>query len=220
MTSSIALLGHRKLGVLLTSVLVGVLVACTPTESPSPPLSVPDISQMSGTEAARTVLDAARDDGASDLQVDALERAVASGKASFEDAAAAARRTIDCLIGIGATATYSEDVRNNDYPVPGYVIGGVDDAQAAAVETCERDESYWINYLYQAQPAARESVEREFNAARPVLIACLNRNNVTPEADATNEDLLYAALRLWEDTMAVNPDAPVHCLDEAGVTGY
>lgn len=67
MTSSIALLGHRKLGVLLTSVLVGVLVACTPTESPSPPLSVPDISQMSGTEAARTVLDAARDDGASDL---------------------------------------------------------------------------------------------------------------------------------------------------------
>jgi len=76
-------------------------------------------------------------------------------------------------------------------------------------------EAYWLDYLYQTQPAAVEMKNRYLKKQLPIVVACLGREGVDVPADEDISVTLDRALAL-RDTTAGRVD----CLDEAAINSY
>lgn len=169
-------------------------------------------------EFASSELADAQAAGASEEQLAILERAVATGAISFEDASAANDATIACLLDAGFTVNTQTSNDIPGFPVPGFIAGRpttmTQDHADSVLGACETRESIWVNMMYQTQPSADEAKWANFERVKPQFIACLEDAGLTVPADATNDELVQWALDLAFDDSLANP---VNCLHENGI---
>jgi hypothetical protein len=169
-------------------------------------------------EYAQAVLDDARASGASEAQLAILERAVATGEISFEDASVANDATIECLVDAGFTVSAQVDETVPGFPVPGFTAGRptsmTEDQGDASLSSCESRENFFVNMMYQTQPAADEAKWANFERVKTEFIACLQDAGLSVPGDATNDELVDLALDLAFDESSPNP---VNCLHEVGI---
>src|SRR5690606_37272490 len=109
-------------------------------------------------------------------------------------------------------------------PVPGlvvplYVVGfdtTIGEAQMDAIfDLCDTQEFRWISSAYQSQPTSRELISRHVTAQEPHLRACLEREGIQTEPDATGWELAMFAVSLGRE-----PDIGLECLLEADISGF
>jgi len=151
---------------------------------------------------------------ASDDQLAQLEDAARDGRVSTEAEREALRRTVACLDDAGYKAEILEDVIDGGWNWPHLRVAGGGNADAD-IEKCSRRESYWLDFLYQTQPAAIEMKDRYLKRQLPVVVACLGREGVEVPADEDISLTLDRALTLNQTT-----NGRVNCLDEAGINSY
>lgn len=126
------------------------------------------------------------DGGASERQLSQIAEISDQGSVSYEQAKDAALQTIECINDAGGSATFIELSPIHGVPVPGYSASGGtgnESADLATIDTCDRQESYWINYLYQVQPEARVSAAESEAMQLAARIACLEEAGGTAPAE-------------------------------------
>jgi hypothetical protein len=96
---------------------------------------------------------------ASEDQLAQLDDAARDGRVSAEAERQALRRTVACLGDAGYKAEIMEDVIDGGWNWPHLRVAGNGSADAV-IEKCSQHESYWLDYLYQTQPAAVEMKNR------------------------------------------------------------
>lgn len=162
--------------------------------------------------------------GASDAQLDILTRAQESGEVTVEQARTAARATAECLEGLGFNAETTEETTPSGLVVPGYRVqtdqgpGGAseDDPAFGASEQCERQESYWVNQVYQTQPASVEAnVDYINDTLAPELRTCLEGEGYDVAEDATGVEMVRQAMNLQ-----VEQGAQLPCFDPREVPDF
>jgi hypothetical protein len=214
------LTGHRfGRGVAAVACLVA-LAGCSSGSGASPGSDGLAVFKASASQA----LTEANAAGASDAQVQIIQRAIDTGEVTFEDASRAVDSFAACVNGAGGTVTTQVDVTDTGFQVPSYsaVVGSgglVDDPGAENIVTaCDAREDYWVNYLYQMQPAALRASEVDFDAHRGALIACLREHGVAVADDVTNDELKRADSQLTRDKIGDPEFMP--CAAEVGIRNY
>lgn len=203
---------HGGAGALVASTcaLLLTLAGCS-ADSPAP-------GPSNFAEYATSVLADAEASGASQAQLAILERAVATGEITFEDAAAANDATIACLLDAGFAVTKHTYNEVPGFPVPGFAAGRplemTEEQGHAVLGACEARENFWVNMMYQTQPSADEAKWANFERVKPQFVACLEGAGLTVPLDASNDDLVALALDLAFDDSLANP---VNCLHEVGI---
>lgn len=160
--------------------------------------------------------------GASDAQLADLDRALADGGISFEDAHAAVERAVACMNDVGVTAAIVESERVPGLRIPGYSVYTSEDnfeAMMNLTDPCDKRENYYTSYLYQSQPSSQRLREQNIENHRPELVACLNRNGVTTDESQTPDELVRAAIDLIAQSFEAGAEEPIDCLYEAGING-
>jgi hypothetical protein len=158
------------------------------------------------------------------LTVQIIQRAIDSGEVTFEDASRAVDSFAACVNGAGGKVTAQVDLTDTGFQVPSYsaMVGSgglVDDPGAENILTaCDAREDYWVNYLYQTQPAALRASEANFTSHRGALIACLREHDVSIDDKVTNDELKRALTDKFAET--AHDVEPVICAAEVGLTGY
>ena len=162
----------------------------------------------------------AREGGAGPEQLADLEAAAQAQGVSIEMAREAARRAVACMTDAGLSAAYVESTTNSGLVIPGYrvevsTLTAAESNGDAQISACDVREAYWINQLLQTQPTSVQMDEEYANQQAPVLRACLERNGVTTEPDATGADLANTSLDVIRES-----DGDINCLAEAGITSW
>lgn len=167
--------------------------------------------------------------GASDAQLEDLDRALAAGGISYEDARAAVERAVACMndAGLKAELVVSEVVPG--LLMPGYNVSpstgpveDLDDIEAlmSVADPCDQRENLYTSVIYQMQPSTQNARYEYFEKQRPVIVACLNENGVATEEEQTADELARAASDLVFRSLESGSENPVNCLAQAGIDGW
>lgn len=205
-TTSSKVVGRRSRR-LTAAALVLVLAGCSasPSESIDPAFLL----------AVDSVLDDARSGGgpsgvvASDQQIALLERVRAQGEVTWGDAMEAIDASAACLEEQGFWLRASPPDETGGFAVPEYTWGGPSsigpDGQAAVGDACIDSESFFVEQLYATQPIAVQARDAWFNTRmKPVLVACLKRNGVEVDAEASEHDLLVVSFDYFDTVIDAN----------------
>lgn len=162
----------------------------------------------------------AREGGAGPDQLADLEAAAQAQGVSIEMAREAARRAVACMTDAGLSAAYVESTTNSGLVIPSYRVevsatSTVESDGDAQISACDVREAFWINQLQQTQPTSVQMNEEYANQQEPVLRACLARNGIATEPDATGADLAQESLEVIRES-----DGDINCLAEAGITSW
>ena len=160
--------------------------------------------------------------GASDAQLADLDRALADGGISFEDAHAAVERAVECMHDVGVTAAIVESESTPGLRIPNYSVYSAEDdmdATAKLTDPCDMRENYYTSYLYQVQPSSQKIRDDYFEERRPVLVACLDKNGVATDDEQTADELVRAAIELFIQSAESGAEEPTNCLAQAGING-
>ncbi|WP_062070862.1 hypothetical protein [Demequina sediminicola] len=151
-------------------------------------------------EVARARVDAVAG-GASEQQLSLIDEISQQGSVSYEQAKGAAVRTVECIEDSGGSAEVMDLTQGEEFSVPSYSAAGGTGAEGtdlAAIDTCDRQESYWVNYLYQVQPDAVVSMAQEEALKLAARIDCLEEAGGTAPADPVWETVREAVDELPE----------------------
>jgi len=213
-------------GAMLVAVAL-VVTGCSGTTQPSDGSSTVDVSSVDAAtfdEVISLALGDAGEGSASDTQVAILESAQEQGEMTLEQARSAARDTVSCLEGLGFTAEVTEESVPSGLVVPGYRVqtehgpgdDSADDPAFAASEQCEKQESFWVNQVYQTQPSSiQASVDYINDTLEPQLRACLEGEGYEVSDDATGVDMVRQAMNL-----KVEQGAALPCFDPREVPDF
>jgi hypothetical protein len=195
---------------LLAAALVGcvVLVGCA-TES------VEEAETESFADQIAIAIAEAEAGGAGDAQLAILRQAQTEGEISIEDARAAARAMVECVNNAGSQASYDERTNESGLVVPGYSALANTDEQQVIADACDAQEAFWINMIYQTQPASVAVNDAYLDQQAPLVRTCLEREGYATDPDATTIELLRQAADARDET-----DLAVDCLTEAKIDGF
>jgi len=154
------------------------------------------------------------DADASEDQLAQLEDAARDGRVSTEAEREALRRTVACLGDAGYKAEILEDVVDGGWKWL-HLTSESDSNGGVVIDKCLQREAYWLDYLYQTQPAAVEMKNRYLKKQLPIVVACLGREGVDVPADEDISVTLGRAL-----TLSQSAPGAVNCLDEAAINGF
>lgn len=157
--------------------------------------------------------DEARDGGASDHQLAALDRIMLSGAVTIDEARDALRNAVDCMVNAGVMAQYTEETTSAGVILPGFAAQIPDDdpASEGIIDQCELVESHWISKLYQLQPSSQDAVAAYREDRVPQMRSCLEDNGIVLDESATEADHVAAGQELIRKT-----DFEVNCFWESG----
>lgn len=185
-----------------------LLVGCSseqPTSSPSP---------QPFEEQIADAIDKAESGGSDTSQLQILRDALGVGSITFEAASQSNLAATACMEEAGIQVEPVVDERDG-LEVPGYNATpptGMSSEQAAEIAgACEKRFNYWVNLVYQTQPAAQEARDAEFEEKRPLLEECLRNNGVDVDGSESKEELVELTLDL------INRGGPL-CFVEAGLS--
>lgn len=195
--------GSRRAGVAAVATFVMLVAGCGSTSTPE---------EAEHGDVLAAALAEAREGGAAQEQVAALEAAVQTGGVSVETAREAVRRAIGCMTDVGLDASYTEKARGNGLVLPGYLVVASEsdaDGNDPAIDQCVTRESYWIDKAYQLQPSSIERNEDFANQQESVLRMCLEQHGSKTDAASDGVDLANQSVR----------ERP-ECLHEAGIDAW
>ena len=151
--------------------------------------------------------------GASDTQLEILNRSLAADSVAFEDARDSAMAAVECMNNAGLEATYQEDHQDSGLVVPGYTahVGLEDDGTNETImATCDNQEAFWVNLLFQTQPSSVAYEDARIEELAPAFRECFDHYGVATDADATGQELQRLAIDEYADS-----DGAVDCLKVA-----
>lgn len=163
-------------------------------------------------------LERAQEAGASTEQLAILREAQETGEISFDvyneaiDAALRCARESGVAVHDGGTFDHlGLTIRN--YSVP---YGDADQREplpSITVHRCVAEHSFWVERLYQLQPASLEAQEAHFEQFRDAIVECLAGYGIEVAADLSHREL-SSQFRGGPD----DEDAQIYgrCLDETG----
>jgi len=135
----------------------------------------------------------------------------------------------ECLNAIGYTLEELGVTDAHGFPYPDYRVGVPSEGENdALMSECERIHYFYIDMLYQIQPASVQAQETEFVAAMPKLIACLDDGGLPIPEDTTADELKHLMLEDLrahigsETDPAASPRAMLvsDCLTEVSISGF
>lgn len=173
----------------------------------------PETTEFS--EMVATALEEARAGGASEDQLEILERARDRGHVTYEQTRAAVAATLECTSAQGVVGTFNEINQANGINLPAYEVDASPPNAAQVLEGCETLESFWVWYLYQVQPVAIEANDDYIESRRSDILACFDRAGDPLGAEATVDEI-----KQHNTQVARNTNSRFECLLEVGVTGY
>lgn len=169
---------------------------CTPTE---PEAAESGVGTGGEVVEASGLVETARARGASEEQIEVLER----GDISFADYDAAVGRTLTCLRDagidvVGGEVTEARGFPEIQYSFVGSSAGRTDEQTLALADECINANSFFIEGAYQMSPAAIEAQDARFEPYRPVIVECIRANGGEVEDGAGREQVLLAAIGVQE----------------------
>jgi glutathione S-transferase len=96
------------------------------------------------------------------------------------------------------------------------------DSPSAEASACIKANSQWVEKVYQVQPAAVEAADAAFEAAMPVLVACLREQGFLDEEDPTADEVraaIWSVFDYVEEFPGSGVD-PTTCPQKAGITDF
>ncbi len=192
-----------------TAVLACAVLAGCAAES-SPPEHVATFS-----EVVDVALQEAVTGGAGETQLAILRQAQKDGSLTVEDTRAAARSAVDCMNAAGFSATYGEQKDDSGLIVPEYTAGFDAGQDISGIDTCDQQEFFWVNMVYQTQPLAVEKTDARLEQQAPVIRKCLEGNGYTTDPSSSPRDLARQASKVAQES-----NGAVDCLAEAGISGF
>ena len=119
------------------------------------------------------------------------------GAVALEVVQEATARTFACFNDNGIEYTSSIEW-SDGVPVEAYRFSGVpglepEDSLAVA-DACIDANSFYVEALYQTQPAVRANLSRKYEIMRPLVEACLVDHGVPVPADLTNDEVITLGL--------------------------
>lgn len=158
----------------------------------------PDLSEYQlGADDSAFYQDAV-DGGASAEQLRLVAQILDDGGAvTLEVVQEATARTFACFDDNGIDYTASIEW-SDGVPVEAYRFSGVPgldaDESLAIADACIDTHSFYVEALYQTQPAVRENLSRKYEIMRPLVVACLEEHGVSVPADLTNDEVITLGL--------------------------
>ena len=159
------------------------------------------------------VLDAAREEGASDEQVAIL----ADGEVTFEEYQDSVGRTMSCLREAGLDVVGGVVSETRGFPEISYSFGSVSPGRSeeqtlAIANECLVLHSRFVEAAYQLSPVAVEAMEQKFAPYREAVISCVRENGGELDDDAVREEVMIGSF-------AVQDRTGIDCLAESGYLG-
>lgn len=209
----------RAAAVALGSIALIALGGCSDNETPN---TDPTDSQAFSEKVERVIAEAEAG-GAGEAQLAILREAAAGGEITLGQAQDATRATIACFEMSGLAATYDLTTEESGLQIPSYgvqaeVEGMTDQQVEQLIDKCDAEEGFWVNYLYQTQPASHQVRETHVRSRLPVLLECLREHGVEMDADDDIDEIVYAANQLLFDS--IDSAEPINCMSEAGIGSY
>jgi hypothetical protein len=198
---------NRQAGALGVFAVGLCLVPLTACSASGPTVASSSTAAVTGNVFA-SVLGNAHAASVSDAQIVALEKAAKSGEMSYADVSALVEDMYRCFDAGGVQYLRDPDRE----PFPGFKVPsfGYADAQLAVADACQEKHAYYALYAYQNQPRAAELSDAALEAERPQVIACLRKNGVVVDDDATLDELRLASWDLIR-TSDASPGGAVMC---------
>jgi hypothetical protein len=169
-------------------------------------------------EQLRSAIATATSDGASEAQLDLLERARHNGQVSVELVRQAQRAVASCASAAGVRVTFTETTRPDGW------VSAVTQVDASATDAdqiyqrCEARESLQIARLYDTQPTAVKATSDYLDQQAPILRACLQSAGLNPKPNASGMDLARLAVSASADESG--HEKGMACLHQLGVDGF
>lgn len=177
-----------------------------------------DTSPYVPTSIFEDGLQQARDYGASDHQIDVLERAMSAGQLDFEDFNVLIGETFDCFDAAGIEYVYHgpmESFPGSGLLMPNYEVVVSTSLDAGSFSALYNDCTYryseFANMVYQMQPVADESDMAAIRSQLPSILTCLRENGAEVDDDAPFDVIRGAAIEVYAETDAVGD--PVACME-------
>lgn len=146
--------------------------------------------------------------GASEQQLAILEEAREVGEVTLEQMREATRAAIECFLGAGLLAEYSEETLPHGVVLPGYSVGVVGDfseAQDLAATRCDDENAFWVDKVYQGQPSSEALWADFLDSKAAEFRACLEAAGYETDPDATGSDLVHQTAEIyWETNLEVD----------------
>jgi hypothetical protein len=167
-------------------------------------------------------IEEARAGGASQAQIDLLERLAEKGSVELDDVREALAGTYECLDAAGIS--HSEEVVVDD---AGVEIVRIDmrqpitrdvDAGIAVADACIEQHSMYVQDLYVQQPSVVEIHDKHYaTVVTPAFLECYEKFGLTPEEDRTDQERWSDAYDVIFASPGVRPGDPTleGCLYEA-----
>lgn len=181
-------------GVALT---ISILALGACSAAPKPEAPAKETPALTFAQQVDRAIADAKAGGASESQLAVLEQAKREGDLSFEAAKAAMTSTVDCISAAGVDVEYSESAPRAGRTTPGYTahLGTDDDgARMQVVESCDIQESFWVNWLYASQPSAQEAYDSYLLDHQDEFIACVKEAGVRLDDNPTADELNQAGM--------------------------
>jgi hypothetical protein len=155
--------------------------------------------------------------GASDRQIALLEEARDAGSMTTEMTRLGVANVIECFTAYGGTAEPRDAIKAPGLINLGYLVGSDEDLGEAQIDlyvtSCDTQEFRWVSYIFQQQPSSRDIIGHHVMSQEPILRACLEREGIQTDPDATGWDLAQLALEMNDES-----DVGLNCLWEANIT--
>lgn len=150
--------------------------------------------------------------GGGDAQLAILRKAQSEGALLIEDARAANRAAVECITDAGFLAFYAESTKRSGLVLPEYSYSADTEQQQATATACSTQEDFWVNMIYQTQPASLELTDGYRARQAPILRRCLESNGHATDPNASPEELIAQALEVDSDTSNA-----IDCISEAEI---
>lgn len=161
-------------------------------------------------ELIQTAVAEAEAGGAGPAQLTILQGAQIAGEVTLEQAREAARATVECFEDAGLEGDFDEETEPSGLIVPGYAVSTSSD-DMTPIDQCDYENGYWVNKVYQLQPASEQVRTGFYEDNADALRACLEDAGYETDPDATGADVARQASEVAAETAGV-----VDCLTVVG----
>lgn len=155
------------------------------------------------TELIETAIEDAEAGGAGVQQLAILEDARESGEVTLEQMREATRATIECFLDAGLGAEYLEGTEPHGLILPEYSVwveGEFSESDMRAMDQCDSENGFWVNMVYQVQPASDQLWFGYYDSKADEFRSCLEDSGYRTDPDATGVELVDQVGAVFSET--------------------
>lgn len=117
-----------------------------------------------------------------------------AGELTYGDVMLALDNTFACFDDVGVLWGLLGIDSSRGFPMPSYYWGGgMDKEEAERLSLlggrCLKENSYYVELLYQIQPSSVEAEASNFEERKPMVLACLEEQGLILPPDATQKEI-------------------------------